>query len=145
MPFVPLHLLILFDDNLGYCAKVVPTMKEMLENRAFIVDVHRIQDGPIDISSYRGVIIGAPVVGMGFRRMAPGPDLFSFIQDLPDLDDFAVAIFCVYPLQPGTSLERMKGLLLEKGAEVVASRGYPLLRLDPADTVIPAECMARIR
>ncbi|MBK8181032.1 MAG: hypothetical protein IPK67_19525 [Planctomycetes bacterium] len=39
---------------------MIPRMKELLEHRAFLVDVHRIQDGPIDVTPYKGLILGSP-------------------------------------------------------------------------------------
>lgn len=145
MPFTPIRLLILIDDARGYCGKVVPRMKELLEHRAFQVDVHRIQDGPVDIAPYRGLVIGTPVFGMGVQGVGPTPELTRFIQDLADLDEKKVALFCVYQVRPGTTFDRMRGLVLELGAEFVASHGYHLLRLKEDEHVIPAECMVRIR
>lgn len=145
MPFTPLRLLILIDDARGYCGRVVPRMKELLEHRAFQVDVHRIQDGPVDIAPYRGLVIGTPVFGLGIKGVGPTPELTSFIQGLSDLDEKKVALFCVYELRPGTTFDRMKGLVLEQGAEFVAAHGYHLLRPHVDEHVIPAECMVRIR
>lgn len=145
MPFRPLRLLILFDDTRGYCGRVVPRMKEMLEQRAFLVDVHRIQDGPVDITPYAGLVIGTPVFGLGIKGVGPTPALTKFIEDLEDLDEKKVALFCVYELRPGTTFDRMKGLILEMGADFVAAHGYWLLRPCHQEHIIPAECMVRIR
>ncbi len=145
MPFRPLRLLILIDDTRGYCGKVVPRMKEMLEQRAFLVDVHRIEDGPVDITPYAGLVIGTPVFGLGIKGVGPTPALTKFIEDLEDLDEKKVALFCVYEIRPGTTFDRMKGLVLEMGAEFVAAHGYWLLRPHAQEHIIPAECMVRIR
>ncbi|NOY28191.1 MAG: hypothetical protein GXP62_20190 [Oligoflexia bacterium] len=145
MPFTPIRLLILIDDARGYCSRVVPRMKELLEQRAFAVDVHRIQDGPVDIAPYRGLVIGSPAFGLGIKGAGPTPELTAFIQALEDLDEKKVALFCVYQLRPGTTFDRMKGLVLELGADFVASHAYSLLRPHDMEHVIPAECMVRIR
>lgn len=144
MPFTPARLLILIDDDRGWCSRVVRVMREMLEHRAFQVDTHRIQDGPVDVAPYCGIVVGSPVYGIGLRGVGPTPALTAFIQALPDLEGKKAAVFCVYPLRPGLTLDRMKGLMLEKGCELVAAHPYSLFR--PAgEHIIPAECMVRIR
>jgi flavorubredoxin len=145
MPFQPIQLLLLYDDQHNYCGRVVNGMTLMLERRGFNVRIHRIQDGPIDIKPYKGLVIGSPTFGLGVRGVAPTKKLFEYVQNLEEFDRHKVAVFCVYPVQLGTSLDRMKGMVLEKGGEVVAARGYPLWKLDPHDHVIPTECMVRIR
>ena len=47
VPFEPIPLLIIIDDTRGWCAKVVPELVELLANRGFKPQVHRIQDGPV--------------------------------------------------------------------------------------------------
>ena len=146
MPFKPLRLLVLYDDQRGYCQRLVPRMKEMLEQRAFLVDTHRIQDGPIDTTPYRGLVIGSPSFGLGIRGAAPTPALEAYVREqLPDLDDVPVALFVVFELRPGNALDRMKGMIFDKGAELVVAREYGLLRMDTEDHTIAAECMVRIR
>lgn len=145
MPFQPLRLLILFDDDQGYCASVIPRMKRLLEDRAFVVDVHRVQDGPVDVGPYRGIVLGSPVFGAGIRGVGPTLALTDAVEALPDLDGKKVATFCVYPLRPGTTLARMKGMVLAKGADFVASWGYWLARPEPGEHMLPTECMVRIR
>lgn len=145
MPFEPIRLLILFDDARGYCGRVVPRMKELLEHRAFDVDVHRIQDGPVDIAPYKGLVIGSPCFGLGIKGVGPTPELTAFLEDLNDLDEKKVALFSVYEAGLGTTFDRMKGLVLSLGAEFVAAHGYWLLRPHHDEHVIPAECMVRIR
>jgi menaquinone-dependent protoporphyrinogen IX oxidase len=146
LPFQPIHLLIAYDDARGLCARVVPRMKEMLEHRAFLVDVHRIQDGAVGIGPYRGVILGTPAFGLGIRGVGPTPALSEFVQrHLADLDEVKAAVFCVYDLRPGDTLDRMKALVQERGAQLVAAHAYPRLRPSRGEHVIPAECMVRIR
>ena len=146
MPFTPIRLLILIDDQKGYCGRVVPRMKEMLEDRAFEVDVHRIQDGPVDVEPYRGMIIGSPAPGVSVKGTAPTPALDTFVRDsLPDLDELQIAVFIVFDVHPGSSMDRMKGMIFDKGAELVATHEYGLFRLDIEDHTIAAECMVRIR
>ena len=121
-------------------------MVGMLEQRAFAVDTHAIQDGEIDIDEYRGMIIGSPSLGLGIKGAAPTPEMEAYVRDvLPDMDDMGVAVFAVFELHPGTALDRMKGMVLDKGADVVAAHEYGLFRLDIDDHTIAAECMIRIR
>lgn len=145
MPFRALRLLILHDDAGGLCARVIPRMKELLEHRAFLVDVHRIQDGPIDISPYKGLILGSPTYGLGIRGAGPTQALQDFVAALPDLDGVKAAAFCVYRLRPGVTLDRMKGMIFEKGADLVTAQAYSALRPTEGEHILPTECMVRIR
>lgn len=145
MPFKPLRLLILIDDSRGWCGRLAPRMTELLEHRAFVVDVHRIADGPVDIGAYRGLIIGSPVTGLGIRGAGPTEALSDYVDGLPDLDEHKVALFCAYYTRPGNTFDRMKGMVLARGAQVVATHGYWLLQPQRNEHVIPAECMVRIR
>lgn len=145
MPFRALRLLILYDDARGHCARVIPRMKELLEHRAFLVDLHRVQDGTVDVAPYRGLIIGSPSFGIGLRGAGPTSALADYVSALPDLDGKKVAVFCVYELSPGTTLDRMKGMVFEKGADLVVAHAYWLLKPRQGDHVLPTECMVRIR
>ena len=145
MPFSPIPMLILYDDAYGHCRRVLPGLEPLLSHRGFAVQSHRIQDGPIDIRPFKGLIIGSPVSGLGFKGAAPSEALFEYVQALDGFERHKIAVFCVYPFRLGTSLDRMKGMVLEKGGEIVAARAYPLFKLNPDDHVIAAECMVRIR
>jgi hypothetical protein len=145
VPFVPKKILILTDNAKGYCGKVVPSMVEMLEARAFIVDTHEINDGPVDVSSYSGIVLGSPVYGMGLKGVGPTPALTEYVtHSLPDLDDHKIAVFCVYEVRPGMTLDRMKGMTYEKGAELIAAHGFWVGRPMRGAHIIPAECMVRV-
>ena len=145
MPFEPLHVCIVYDNARGHCGRVVPRMREMLEHRAFQVDTHEVGDGPLDIDAYQGLIFGTPATGLGVRGQGPSHRLRSFIEELPDLDEHKVAIFCVYELRPGNTFDRMKNVLFEKGAQFVAEHAFWLVAPHRGDHIIPAECMVRIR
>lgn len=144
MPFVPLHLCILYDDARGHCGRVVPRMKLLLEERAFIVDLHEVSQGPLDLSRFAGLIIGTPVLGLGWKGVGPSARLRTFLESTEGLAGKKVAIFCVYELRPGDTFDRMKNLLFEKGAELVAEQARWIGDLTREEHVIPAECMVRI-
>lgn len=145
MPFKPLSLLIAYDPAGKRCGAVVPRMKQLLEERAFEVDVWEIDDTPPDLEAYQGIVIGSPVRGLAIRDSGPTPKVAKFIQSAEALEEKKVAIFCVFDVRPGTVFDRMKNLLNERGADVVTE--YPYWRLQPADgaDLLPAECMVRIR
>ncbi|MDP6933102.1 MAG: hypothetical protein QGG40_09305 [Myxococcota bacterium] len=145
MPFVPLRLLVLYDDARGYCGRVVPRMVQQLQQRAFEVDTHEIGQGAIDIGSYQGLILGSPVYGFGLKGVGPTPELISMVEGLEDLEDHRVAVFCVYELHAGTTLARMRGLVEQLGGTFVAGREYWALRPEQGAHILPAECMVRIR
>ena len=145
MPFKPLRICVIYDNACGHCGRVVPRMKEMLEYRAFKVDVHEVGAGPLDIEPYDALVFGTPVTGLGLRGQGPSRPLREFIEQLPDLDEKQVAIFCVYELRAGNSFDRMKNILFEKGAQFVAQQEFWFLLPTRYDHVIPAECMVRVR
>lgn len=120
-------------------------MKELLEHRAFTVDVHRIQDGPVDVTPYKGLILGSPCFGLGIKGVGPTEALQEYVKSLPDLTGKKAAVFCVYELSPGTTLDRMKGMIFEKGADFVAAHAYSMLRPNRGEHILPTECMVRVR
>jgi menaquinone-dependent protoporphyrinogen IX oxidase len=145
VPFKPLRLLIAYDSAGKRCGMVVPRMKQLLEERAFEVDVWEIDDQSPDLDDYQGVVIGTPVRGLALRDSGPTAKVAAFIQNTEALEEKKVALFCVFDVRPGTVFDRMKNLLNERGADVVTE--YPYWRLQPADgaDLLPAECMVRIR
>lgn len=144
MPFKAIRLVILFDGAGGTLDRVVPRMKHLLEQHAFTVDLHRVADGPLDLTPYRGIVVGGPVSGLGLRRPGPTRALADAIERLPDLDGINVALFCVFALRAGATLDRMRDRVLAKGATVVATHAYPLWDPRREEDHLPAECMARI-
>jgi hypothetical protein len=145
MPFQPLRLAVIYDNQRGHCGRVVPRMKTLLEERAFLVDTHDVARGPFDVAPYAGLILGTPVLGLGWQGVGPTPALRAFVDAIPDLAGLRVAIFCVYEIRPGDSFDRMKNQLFDKGADFVAQHAFWVLRPQWNEHVIPAECMVRIR
>jgi menaquinone-dependent protoporphyrinogen IX oxidase len=145
VPFKPLRLLIAYDAAGRRCSAVVSRMKQLLEERAFEVDVWEIEGESPDLDDYQGVVIGCPVRGLALREAGPTAKVATFIQNAEALEDKKVALFCVFDVRPGTVFDRMKNLLNERGADVVTEYSY--WRLQPADgeDLLPAECMVRIR
>lgn len=145
LSFKPIRLLIAYDPARGHCGLVVPRMKKMLEDRAFTVDVHEIDGSPVDLADYSAVIFGTPMPGVGLRRSGPTEKVEQFIAGLEGLDEKKFALFCVYDVGFGTTFDRLKNLLMEKGAEYVAEHPYWRLRPQDGEHILPAECMIRIR
>ncbi len=145
MSFTPLKLLIAYDDDRGYCGRVVPRMREMLEHRAFQVETLVIDgsDPEVDLEEFDGLVLGGPVSGL--NPQGPSRKIQEFIAAVDDLDEVRVAIFCVFDVRPGKSLDNLAELVLDHGGEVVAGHPYWLLRPSQREHVIPAECMVRIR
>ena len=145
MSFTPLKLLLAYDNQRGYCGRVVPRMREMLEHRAFAVDTLVLdgQDPDVDLESYDGLVLGTPASGLG--PDGPTDRVKAFLELLEDLDEVRTAIFSVYDLRPGTCLDAFAELVLDLGGEVIAGHAYALWRPALREHVIPAECMVRIR
>ncbi|MDP2310299.1 MAG: hypothetical protein Q8P18_30060 [Pseudomonadota bacterium] len=149
MPFKPIRLLIAYDDTRGFCGSVVPRMKQMLEERAFVVDTFVI-GGPdprerLDLELYTGLIVGAPVLRAGLRPSTLPEPVAAFLDGVDALDEKKLAVFSVYGLWPGTMVEALKQKVGELGGECVAEYAYWRLKPEWGEHVVPAECMIRIR
>jgi flavodoxin len=145
MSFTPLKLLIAYDNDRGYCGRVVPRMREMLEHRAFQVE-SMVIDGSnpdLDLEEFDGLVLGTPASGVS--PDGPSQKVQDFIAAIDDLDEVRVALFCVYDFRPGKCLDALSELVLDHGGEVVAGHPYWVLRPARDEHVIPAECMVRIR
>ena len=146
MAFIPVRLCVVYDPVAGLCARVLPRMRAMLEQRAFDVDVHALGDGPPpSLADARGVVIGSPVVGVGVRRLDPTPRVLRYLREAEGLAERRVACFTVARLRLGDSSARLRAAVRAVGADVVVDHGY--LAWAPArdEHVLPAECMVRIR
>jgi hypothetical protein len=124
---------------------VVPRLTELLENRGFVVSLHRFQDGPVSLDGHRAVVVGAPTFGLGLRNRAPSDDFTAFIEAIDGLDEVQMGVFTVYQAWPGDALQRLKGLALRVGSRFVAAHGYPRWDLTKGEHILPAECMVRVR
>lgn len=78
-------------------------------------------------------------------RGRPSEALTRALGELPSLGDRAVALFCVYLVRAGATLERMRATVADKGGRVIAEQPYALARPRLGDHVLPTECMVRIR
>lgn len=145
MTFKPIPLLIAYDPAGGRCGMVVPRMKQLLEERAFKVDVVELNGSPVDIEAYTGIVIGTPVKGLALRNVQPTAPVVDFIRDAEGLDEKKVALFCVYDVREGDIFDRLKNLISERGAEYVAEYAYWRFRPHQGEELLPAECMVRIR
>jgi hypothetical protein len=143
VPFEPLRLLLLFDDAHGFCGRVVPRMRSLLEQRAFLVDLREVKSGSVgDLDPYAGIVIGSPVLGV---RGRPTEAIARYLRDLPSLGERAVALFCVYFVRAGSTLDQMRALVAGKDGRVIAEQRYAVARPQHGDHVLPTECMVRIR
>lgn len=147
MAFEPLELLLAYDDAQGRCGRVVPDMRRLLEQRAFVVHELVLDDSasPVDLTQYDGVILGTPSFGLGWRGVGPSERVTRWLQAQGALDQLRVAVFCVYDVRPGYTLRNTRQLVLDQGGEVVVSQAYSSVRPDHDAHVLPAECMVRIR
>lgn len=145
--FEPLRLLLLADPAFGYCTRVLPRMKQLLEDRAFQVDEVLLDPPPptLDIEPYDGLVLGVPVPGLGMRGGGLSPRVVRFVESLGDLDEVRVVLFCVYVFRPGNTLELLRELLESHGADVMVARELSFISSGRDEHVIPAECMVRIR
>jgi len=121
-------------------------MVQLLRERAFLVETHEIGAGPVDIKSFDGLVIGSPVFGLGIKGVGPTEALARFVDSYcNDLSSIKVALFAVYKVRLGVTLDRMKGMIMGKGGTVVAALPYWFGRVENGEHMLPAECMVRIR
>jgi hypothetical protein len=147
MPFEPLKLLLAYDDEKSLCGRVVPRMKQLLEDRAFLVDTLVIGDSPepVDLVEYAGLILGTPSFGVGLRGAGPSEAVRAWVGAQGGLEEVRVATFSVYEIRPGNSLRNIRQLVRDHHGEHIAGHAYWLLKPEHDEHVLPAECMVRIR
>lgn len=146
MPFVPLRLLLAYDPDGGLCARVVPRMRAMLEQRGFDVKVAELGDGALpSLDGFRGVVVGSPVPGFGVRRLGPTARVTRFVHEAPGLTGLRAAAFTVFHARGGDSSARLRAFLSAHGADVVVDHAYAAWAPERNEHVLPAECMVRIR
>lgn len=148
--YTPIRLLVAYDPAGGLCRKVIPQMKQLLEERAFEVDVVELGQPIPDLAPYRGLVLGCAVRGLGLDglrgRGTELPEAFRrFVEETPDLEEKKVALFAVCALLPGQALLQMRSKVEARGAQVVVAQPYRRFGADPGVHVLPAECMVRIR
>ncbi len=121
-------------------------MKELLEDRAFLVEAVSLgSPGELDASAFDGLVLGIPVPGLGMRGGGVSPSMQRFVESLGELDEVRVALFSVYTVRSGDTLELFRALLEERGAEVVVAQALSRLAPSRNEHVLPTECMVRIR
>ncbi len=146
MAFVPVRLCLVYDPSGGVCDRVVPRMRAMLEQRAFLVDVHPLGDAALPaLDTARGVVVGSPVAGVGVRRLEPSPRVLRFLAEAQGLAERKVACFTVGRVRVGDSPARLRAAVRARGAEVIVDQGYLAWAPERDEHVLPAECMVRIR
>ena len=147
MPFKPLKLLIAYDDARGHCGRVVPRMKQLLEDRAFEVQTHVIGDQPeqVDLYEVDGLVLGTPSFGVGLRGAGPTERVKRWVEAQGGLEEVKVATFSVYEIRAGNSLRNIRQLVRDQQGEHIAGFAYWLARPEHDEHVLPAECMVRIR
>lgn len=142
MPFVAKKLLLTYDPALGFCARVLPRMVKMLEDRAFIVESRPIEAGEVSVEDYDGVVIGTPV---GLRGGGASQKTLDWVGRAQGLEEKRVAVFSAFWLREGGAAAQLRRKVEETGAEVVVDVPYWLLKPDDGEQILPAECMVRIR
>ena len=142
VPFTPKKLLVTYDPAGGLCARVVPEMVKMLEDRAFVVEVQPIAAGELSVEDYHGVVLGTPV---GLRGGGASEPALGWVGRAQGIEEKKVAVFSAFWLREGGAAAQLRRKVEETGAEVVVDYGYWLVRPADGKQVLPAECMVRIR
>ena len=145
MAFEAIPLLVVVDDAKGWCSRVVPDLKTMLENRGFEVDVHRMQDGPVALDGHKAVLIGAPTFGAALRTRPPTDVFAAYVESIEGLDEVQMGVFTVYGVRTADAVQRLKGLVLRVGARFIAGHAYSRWQPEKGAHILPAECMVRVR
>ena len=142
LPFSPKSILVAYDPTRGDNARVVPRMKQMLEDRGFAVTAEPMGEGEVIVEDYDGVVIGTTTALRGGGASALALDWVGRAQGL---EEKKVAVFSTFWVTPGQAGERLKNRVLETGAEVVVDYTYWLVRPREGEHFLPAECMVRMR
>ena len=145
MSYKRIRLLLAYDPSGGLCARVVPRMKEMLEQRAFDVDIFEIGGSLPNMEPYKGVVLGCAVRGLGLRGDVPTQPVLDFVTAAEGLDEKKLALFTVCLALPGKMLLRLREAVEARGGTVIVMHAYNRFRPEEAEEVLPAECMVRIR
>jgi hypothetical protein len=143
--FERIPLLVVIDDTKRWCSAVVPELKSMLEHRGFVVNVHRMQDGPVKLAGHKAVLIGAPTFGAAIKARPPTESFATYIEAIDGLDEVQMGVFTVYNFRTGDAIQRLKGLVLRVGARYIAGHAYSRQRPKRGAHILPAECMVRVR
>jgi hypothetical protein len=148
LPYKPIRLLIAYDPSKALCDRVVPRMKSLLEQRAFEVDVQPLSAetaATLDLSPYRGVILGVPVAGLGIKGDEVGETVLKFIEQAEVLEEKKLALFTVFSVSPGRILRKLRDAVEARGCVVVVDHAYNRFSPERDEHILPAECMCRIR
>ncbi len=146
MPFQPLRLLLAWDSAGGLCEKVVPRLRGMLQERAFVVEELPLESSSsVALRDFDGLILGSPVLGAGLRRHGPTALVEGWLRAQEHLDEVKTALFTVYRVRSGHTLRNTRQLVHDLGGQVVITHAYSALRPRAEEHVLPAECMVRIR
>ena len=112
---------------------------------SFDVDVFELGGTIPDLTPYKGIILGSPVLGMGLRRDEPGEAVENFVAQAQEIGEKKLALFTVCRAFPGKILLKMRELVEKQGSTVVVMQAYNYFRPEEDDHILPAECMIRIR
>lgn len=98
--------------------------------RAVRGDAAAIEPDVIDVSGYGTIVIGSPVWAGN-----PTPAINATINALQGIDGKTTVIFCTSHGLPGKTLERMRAMLAERGADVRGAVSFTDRDLQNAGTI----------
>ena len=116
---------IVYDSSTGKTRKAAQTMSAILEGHGHQCKVLSAYDAdPAEVTQADLTLIGGWVKGLFVIRQHPSDGVMWFIDQLGDMADKKVAVFCTYMLAAGSTLRQMTKGLESKGAEVIGKFKY---------------------
>lgn len=100
---------------------------------------------PIDVIDYQAlrdahlVVVGGWVDGLFLVGQRPGR--IGRLRKLPWITGKKAVVYCTYAIDPGRTLDKLAGLVEDKGAEVVGGRTIRRDRLTPGVADFVAEIL----
>jgi len=131
-----MNILIAYYSKTGTTEKVAVALQQQLALAGHIVKLEKImplkelkaahyrkmekeialKDPLVDVNGFDLVLVGTPVWGY-----SPSPIISSYLQLLQNAKGKRFALFATCTVLPGTTMQRMAGVLATKGANVVGS------------------------
>ena len=120
-----MNIEIVYDSSTGTTAKAAGAMGRVMEEHGHKCRVQSVGEAdPVGVSEADLICIGTWVKGLFIILQHPTQGSMDFIEQMRNLADKKVVVFCTYKLAIGSTLRQMANPLAGKGADVVGQFKY---------------------